>query len=132
MDRHLSRNELATNAKAGCRSKPKQMVASPELFGAVVSPDLAYQTAGEHPKRIMIDCSTEADERIANTGMVRQSRSLFGECTMPKEDRQDRIVFVQLLSEHLVVERKKRNRKTKMTTKVENEAAFGRLQKFGI
>jgi len=70
MSRHLSRNELAIEAKADCRPKPKQMVDSPELFGEVASPDSARQTAGKHPNRITIDFSMEADETIANTGTV--------------------------------------------------------------
>ena len=57
------------------------MVASSELFGEVASLDAVGldQAVVKHPKSIMMDGSTEADESVANTGTVGQSRGLFGE-----------------------------------------------------
>ena len=67
------------------------MVASSELFGKVASLDAAYQTVVKHPKSIMMDGSTEADE----TGTAGQSWGLFVESMILKEDRRDRSMLVQ-------------------------------------
>ena len=64
MDRYPSRNELGTD----CSPKLKQIVASSELFGEVASLDAAYQTVVKHPKSIIMDGSTEADETVVNNG----------------------------------------------------------------
>ena len=77
MDRYPSRNELGTETKADCSPKLKQMVASSELFGEVASLDAAYQTVVKHPKSIVMDGSTEADETVVNTGTAGQSWGLF-------------------------------------------------------
>ena len=95
LDRYLSRNELGTEAKADGGPKLKLMVASSELFGEVASLDAVDQAVVKHPKSIMMDGSTEADETVANTGTDGRSRGLFGECTTQKEDRRDRSVLVE-------------------------------------